>query len=234
MFLALRQEHLYPVGVALETSSHPGTRRWGAGTAAIVRLLVAEEKPLTQVAIVEAVGVTQPRASQVLKQLGVAGALVITATGYRGKPARLLDLYSRRARPHLVEPESYLFSTRPLVDQAHRIVDAARGARVRVAFSADLAPDLVVPWRHPTAHGRLRGRCAQAEGHQDWSLPRAELTQASCGAGRVIRRSSRSARRGPRLPTACRSRIPSNSGGILDLGGTDRLEAAERSATGHH
>jgi hypothetical protein len=131
-------------------SSRPHTRKWGPGTAAIVRLLIATQAPLTQVAIARVVGVSQPRASQVLQQLVAANAVTVSAYGYRGKQARLLDLYAQRARPQLVESETFWYSTRPLVDQANRITTSARRARVKVAFSADLAPDLLVPWRHPT------------------------------------------------------------------------------------
>ena len=136
--------------MARAPSRRPPARKWGAGTAAIVRLLIAADAPLTQVSIADAVGVTQPRVSQVLKQLIAADAAAVSASGYRGKRARLLDLYAQRARPHLVAPEAFWYSTRPLLDQAHRIVDAARRARVEIAFSADLGPDLLVPWRHPT------------------------------------------------------------------------------------
>lgn len=125
-------------------------RRWGAGTAAIARLLVAADSPLTGVAIAAAVGVSQPRASQVLKDLDHRGAVRATERGYVGRPARLLDLYRRRARPVLVQPESYWYSTRPPAEQATRIVQLADDCGAPIAFSADLAPDLLVPWRHPT------------------------------------------------------------------------------------
>lgn len=125
-------------------------RRWGAGTAAIVRTLVAADAPLTGVAIAEAAGVSQPRASQVLKQLAEMHAMRATEHGYVGRTAKLLDLYERRARPLVAQPETYWYSTRPMTEQAARIVHLARGAGVDVAFSADLGPDLLVPWRHPT------------------------------------------------------------------------------------
>lgn len=125
-------------------------RRWGAGTAAIVRLLIAANSPLTGVAIAETVGVSQPRVSQVLKQLADHQAVRATEHGYVGRSARLLELYDRRARPLLVQPETYWYSTRPMAEQAHRIVKSSRSPTVPVAFSADLAPDLLVPWRHPT------------------------------------------------------------------------------------
>src|SRR4051794_26162907 len=120
--------------MALAASTVHTARKWGPGTAAIVRLLIAADSPLTQVAIARLVAVTQPRASQVLRQLGDANAVTVSRTGYRGKRARLLDLYAQRARPHLAEPETFWYSTRPLIDQAHRIAKAAQRARVKVAF----------------------------------------------------------------------------------------------------
>jgi len=64
---------------------------------------------------------------------------------------RLLDLYRNRARPHLVKPASHWYSTRSLTDQTQRLLAVATDRNVAIAFSADLAPDLVAPWRHPTA-----------------------------------------------------------------------------------
>lgn len=83
-------------------SRSAAVRRWGAGTAAIARLLVAADAPLTGVAIAEAVGVSQPTESLVLKQLADHRSVRPTEHGYVGRPARLLDLYRRRARPLLV------------------------------------------------------------------------------------------------------------------------------------
>lgn len=108
-----------------------GVRRWGAGTAAVVRLLVASDVPMTGVAISMAVGVTQPRGSQVLKQLADLNAVTATPDGYLGEPSTLLDLYRARTRPHLVEPESYWYSTRPLTEQAERSVLSPRTTKSR-------------------------------------------------------------------------------------------------------
>lgn len=105
---------------------------------------------MTGVAIAAAAGVTQPRASQVLRQLATFDAVRASEHGYVGEPAQLLDLYRQRARPLLVQPESYWYSTRPPLEQARRILELAGARRPSIAFSADLAPDLLVPWRHPT------------------------------------------------------------------------------------
>jgi hypothetical protein len=149
VFHAILEEHLYP-RMMVEGRGSTAVRSWGAGTAAIVRLLIAAETPLTQVAIAEAIGVTQPRASQVLRALVDADAVSVSARGYRGRRARLLELYAKRSRPHLVEPESFWFSLRPMIDQGRTITRAARARHTAIAVSADLGPDLLVPWRHPT------------------------------------------------------------------------------------
>lgn len=205
-----------------------GVRRWGAGTAAVARLLVAADAPLTGVAIAAAVGVSQPRASQVLKQLAAHDAVRATEHGYVGRPARLLDLYRRRARPLLVQPESHWYSTRAAAEQARRIVDLANKQQTSIAFSSDLAPDLLVPWRHPTLSvvyttSSLRLDAAAlvpAEGRGDASV--------------IVRWTSDATLLSPA------SRWPSEVDGIpitdpvqqwwdlLDLGGEDREEAADR------
>jgi len=132
------------------TASRNVVRRWGAGTAAVVRVLIASDEPITGVSIASSVGVTQPRVSQVLTQLADQDAVAATRDGYVGERAKLLDLYGARTRPHLIEPESYWYGTRPLTEQARRVLALAGDHDVTVAFSADLAPDLVAPWRHPT------------------------------------------------------------------------------------
>ena len=203
-------------------------RSWGAGTAAIARLLVAAEAPLTGVAIAEAVGVSQPRVSQVLKQLTEHNAVRATEHGYFGRPARLLDLYRRRARPLLRQPERYWYSTRPAGEQAQRIVELAAAREAPVAFSADLAPDLLVPWRHPTL---IVVYATESIALGDAGLVPAE---GRADASLVLRWTRDPTLLSPAAPW------PTEVDGIpltdpvqqwwdlLDLGGEDRAEAADR------
>jgi hypothetical protein len=209
-------------------SRSAAVRRWGAGTAAIARLLVAADAPLTGVAIAEAVGVSQPRASQVLKQLAVHDAVRATESGYVGRQARLLDLYRRRARPLLVQPESYWYGTRPAAEQARRIVALANDERRLIAFSADLAPDLLVPWRHPTLTVVYTA--------ESLVLDPAGLVPADgrADATVVVRWTSDATllSPAPRWPREVEG-IPVTDPvqqwwDLLDLGGEDRAEAAER------
>ncbi len=208
--------------------SRNAVRRWGAGTAAVVRLLVASDGPLTGVAIASAVAVTQPRASQVLRQFAGHDAVTATPDGYVGEPAKLLDLYRARTRPHLVEPESHWYSTRPLTDQARRLRALAADHDVTIAFSADLAPDLVAPWRHPTVTiayvgARLPAEDAglvPAEGRADaslvmrWTDDHGLLSPARPWPGEVD---------GFPVVDPCQQWWD-----LLDLGGEDRAEAADR------
>ena len=126
----------------------PRTRRWGDGTAAVVRELIHSDAPVSGAGLARSVGITQPRAVQVLARLSDLEAVQPTPNGFRGKPERLFDLYLDRTRPR-VSAVSYWYSTRPLLDQAKAITGLPRLGEQRVGFS-DLGPDLLVPWRHPT------------------------------------------------------------------------------------
>jgi len=136
--------------MATTAASRKVARRWGAGTAAIARVLIAADQPLTGVAIAASVGVSQPRASQVLKQFNAARAVRSTDDGYVGDAEALLGLYQQRSRPTLREPESFWYSTRPMSEQVAKIVQRAKANHGSAAISADLGPDLLAPWRHPT------------------------------------------------------------------------------------
>jgi hypothetical protein len=219
----------YTVLVMVSTvASRNVVRRWGAGTAAIVRLLVASDDPLTGVAIASAVGVTQPRASQVLKQLTAQEAVTATADGYLGDREKLLDLYRVRARPHLIELETCWYSTRPLVQQARRLLAAAADNEVTVAFSADLAGDLVAPWRHPTVTVAYINASLPVD---DAGLVPAE---GRADASIIVRRTDDEGLLSPAPPwqhevdgfpivDPCQ-----HWWDLIDLGGEDRAEAANR------
>ena len=214
--------------MASTTASTNAVRRWGAGTAAIVRALVAADRPLTGVALADAVGVSQPRASQVISRLAERSAVRATEDGYVGRPAKLLDLYLHRARPSLAEPDSYWYGTRPLLEQAARIVRAARAAGIDLAFSADLGPDLLVPWRHPTLAVVYTSAAVDltdvglvpAEGRADASVI------VRCTPDRTL---LTPAAPWPRVVDGIRLTDPTQQWwDLLDLGGEDRREAAER------
>ena len=126
----------------------------GSGSLGIIRSLIAfnphaDEEPGATGLAAQA-GVTQPRASQVLHRLLDLGLVERSGSG-RWKPDReaLLDRFisdyrgpggSERALYSLDEPSHV----------ARRVSDLS-SALGRVGVSADVGPDLLVPWRKPTA-----------------------------------------------------------------------------------
>ena len=139
-----------------------------------------------------------------------------------------IDLYQRRARPTLRESESYWYSTRPMSEQVATIVQRARTDHAAVAVSADLGPDLLTPWRHPTltvvytevAPERLAADLVPAEGRADASI--------------ITRWTSDQTLLSPAPPwPAVVDDVPladpvQQWWDLLDLGGEDRREAADR------
>jgi hypothetical protein len=125
-------------------------RRWGAGTSALVRALIAAERPVTQTELAMLVGVTQPRVSQVVGRLVDQSAVVAEAGGYVGWREKLVALYVEHHGPALVGPEVPWYGVQPLHEQTERVVAFAAKVSARVAVSADVAPDLLASWRHPT------------------------------------------------------------------------------------
>jgi hypothetical protein len=181
------------------------------------------------VAIAEAVGVTQPRASQVLKKLT---AQAIVRSGPRGytaaKRARLLDLYLERSRPALARPEQGWFGTAELQDQVRSVLEVVSTTSKSIAVSADVGVDLLVPWRHPTitivyTQRELdlgKARLVRAEGRADATV----LVRTTDDASLL--------RSFPPWPATVEG-IPladpvQQWRDLLDLGGDDRRDAAAR------
>lgn len=204
------------------------TRRWGAGTSALVRGLIAATRPVTQVELATLVGVSQPRVSQVLGLLARSSAVTSTADGYVGRRKQLIDLYVENHRPALVGVEVPWYSLQPMREQVDLLCAHAAATGTRVAVSADLAPDLLAPWRHPTltvvyADGALDLKAAgfvRAEGRVDATvLVRHTRDTTLLAAFEPWRRSI------DELPLADPVQ---QIWDLHDLGGADRAEAAER------
>jgi len=183
---------------------------------------------MTSVAIAATVGLTQPRLSQVLTYLAEQNAVAATGGGFVGRADRLLDLYAQRARPALAGAETFWFSTRPMLDQAQRVASHAQAEGVVVAFSADLAPDFLTPWRHPTL--------TIAYSNSDQSLDGAGLVPADgrSDASVILRWTSDATLLSAVVGWTTEARDlllvdpVQQWWDLLDLGGEDRLEAAER------
>lgn len=123
----------------------------GVGSLAIIRSLVrsgAGDPAPRITALAGMAGVSQPRASQVLRQLGDLGLAENTGHG-RWEPRReqLADRFLAEY-PGPGGSESYFYSLDPPVETAVRAGDAD-GLGQPIVASADVGPDLIAPWRQP-------------------------------------------------------------------------------------
>jgi hypothetical protein len=124
----------------------------GAGSFAVIRALIRFRKDEAEdagaTAVAEQAGVSQPRASQVLHRL--RDLELIDSIGHgRWRPRReaLLD----RFLAEYTGPggsESYLYGLDSPADISIRVSDAIVPPNL-IAISADVGPDLIVPWRRP-------------------------------------------------------------------------------------
>lgn len=203
-------------------------RRWGAGTSALARALIAATRPVTQVELATLVGVSQPRVSQVLGKFAQSSAVISTPDGYVGRRRQLIDLYVTNHRPALVGVDVPWYSLVPMHEQVDQIIGPANLAGTQIAVSADLAPDLLAPWRHPTL------TVVYADGTLDLTVAGFVRAEGRVDATVIVRHTSDST-----LLAAFEPWKSSVDGlplvdpvqqiwDLHDLGGADRLEAADR------
>jgi hypothetical protein len=125
----------------------------GSGSYAIIRALVrfsgGEDEEPGATALAAQAGISQPRASQVLHQLRSLELADVSGHG-RWKPRReaLLDRFLAEY-PGPGGSEHYHYTLDSLADLAVRAGQASTPDRP-VAMSADVGPDLIVPWRRPS------------------------------------------------------------------------------------
>jgi hypothetical protein len=137
------------------TASAPGRRSLphGSGSFAVIRALVTSGEGDHGVpgatALAAQAGVSQPRASQILRQLHDLGLIEKSGHG-RWKPHReaMLDRFLAEY-PGPGGSEQYCYSLDSPVEVAVRAGKASAPSRPVVA-SADVGPDLIAPWRRPS------------------------------------------------------------------------------------
>ncbi len=193
-----------------------------------MRALIAAAHPVTQVELATLVGVSQPRVSQVLKRLAEASVVASTGAGYIGRRSQLIDLYIDNHRPSSVVPEMPWYSLRPMRDQIDQLCSYANSSSVRIAVSADLAPDLVAPWRHPTL------TVAYTDRPLDLSAAGFVRAEGRVDATAVVRHTADTTLLAafepwPRIVDGVPLADPVQQiWDLHDLGGVDRVEAADR------
>jgi len=125
----------------------------GSGSYAVIRALVTssggEDSEPGVTALAAQAGISQPRASQILHHLHDLQLVQISGHG-RWKPHReaLLDRFLAEY-PGPGGSEQYCYTLGSPVDVAVRVGRVSTPARP-VVVSADVGPDLIVPWRRPS------------------------------------------------------------------------------------
>lgn len=182
---------------------------------------------MAQTELAALIGVSQPRVSQVIRMLATDDAVLTAPDGYRGRRDRLLDLYIAKHRP-ATEAEAPWYGLDPMHEQVDKVCRLADEASIRVAVSADLAADLLAPWRHPTL------TVVYADALLDLADAGFVAAEGRADATVLVRHTADSTLLAPFEPW------PRESGGLPlsdpvqqvwdlhDLGGADRIEAADR------
>lgn len=138
------------------TNSPPVRRRrtlpGGSGSYAVIRTLIGvrgDNVSVGATSLASHAEVSQPRASQVLRQLHSLG-LVDNAGRGRWQPRRedLLDRFLTEY-PGPGGSEQYFYSLDPLAEVASHLTRTPAGQH-DLAVSADVGPDLIQPWRRPS------------------------------------------------------------------------------------
>ena len=125
----------------------------GSGSYAVIRALVGfsgdEGEGPGATALAAQAGISQPRASQVLHQLRSLELVDVSGRG-RWKPRReaLLDRFLAEY-PGPGGSEHYYYTLDSPADVAVRAGQASTPGRP-IVVSADVGPDLIVPWRRPS------------------------------------------------------------------------------------
>jgi hypothetical protein len=204
----------------------------GSGSYAVIRALVGfsggEDEEPGATALAAQVGISQPRASQVLHQLRDLKLVDISGHG-RCEPRReaLLDRFLAEY-PGPGGSEHYYYTLDSPVDIAVRASQVSTPGQP-VAASADVGPDLIVPWRRPSlvilyarhAIDPSELRLTEAQGRHDANViirtpEDRSVFPVPALAGQI---------RGNEVPLADPLQ---QIWDLHDLGGADRIEAAGR------
>ncbi len=224
------------------TMKAPRTLPQGSGALAIIRALIngnAEEMAERgATALASYAGVSQPRASQVLRQLGELGLIMkLNRTSWRAKREPLLDRFLDEYRGPGGTQHFFYSLEEPSVtaiDMVERYCGGdsdidSDGAISSIAVSADTGPDLVASWRRPShlvVYTRVpidpkACRLVEAKGSHDANVIVREPTDRSLWpTSPLIAKAGHTS-----VPLADPTQLLWD---LYDLGGSDRAEAAEK------
>jgi len=119
----------------------------GSGSWAVIRWLIVHGEITSLGELAVKAGVTQPRISQVGAQLERLDLVTRTRRRWQADREQLLDIFLKEY-PGPGGSEAYLYSLDDPLDWCLSLAD--RIPRPSMAVSADVAADLLVPWRRPT------------------------------------------------------------------------------------
>lgn len=204
----------------------------GTGSFAIIRALIRfprdEAEQVGATALAEQVGVSQPRASQVLHRLHDLELVDSSGRG-RWRPRResLLDRFLAEY-PGPGGSESYLYGLDSPSDISVRATTAIT-ARQSIAISADVGPDLIAPWHRPSVviiyasrpFDPTRLGLIQAQGKHDANVVVRLPEDLSVFVPPMLTATMQDREVVLADPTQ-------QVWDLQDLGGADRMEAAER------
>jgi hypothetical protein len=119
----------------------------GGGSWGVIRFLVSHgEVPLRASHLANMVKISQPRASQILAQLVRLDLAKRTSDGWAPHREPLLDAFLADY-PGPAGRELHYYTLEPLLTAA---VEITKSNRIGAYVSADVAADLIAPWRQPT------------------------------------------------------------------------------------
>ncbi len=199
------------------------TRRWGPGKAAAVRRLYQARHPITQVELAAHAMVSQPAVSQYLANLSDSGDAAFSNPGWLPVRDRLPDTYRSHYSSRFTE-QSVWYRIDSVTAQVTDLVERYPS----LIISGDVAADLIRPWRVPTVaivYGGVDDAAMDGLG-----FVRADSASTASVLVRPIPddRFDRDAELCERTRIAPLLHLVAD---LIDLGGDDRSDAAERFAS---
>jgi hypothetical protein len=132
--------------------AHRSSLPHGPGALTIIRFLIGDRNEwggFGPTHLANIAQVSQPRASQVLSSLASSRLVERVPEGWRADREALLDEFLNQYRGP-GGSELAFYSLDPPSETAALIVEKLDPSQSRIAFSADVGPDLIAPWRSPS------------------------------------------------------------------------------------